>query len=68
MSDNLERTSEGFKSHTEQKHNLWNYVFYIAYIMDKEETELTGFESFVREKYLLGENDWFPVKEAFIKN
>ncbi len=29
---------------------MWNYVFYLAYLNDKEKTEYTGIESYVSHK------------------
>lgn len=26
---------------------MWNYVFFLGYLLDKEETEYTGVESYV---------------------
>ena len=31
-------------------HNMWNYVFYIAYLKNKQETEHTGIESYIWKK------------------
>lgn len=28
---------------------MWNYLFYIAFVKEKTETELTGIESYVLE-------------------
>lgn len=36
-----------FEEHITKKHNIWNYLYYIAYIESKPETELTGIESYV---------------------
>ena len=36
-----------FDEHINKKHNMWDYLFYIAYITDKEATDLTGIESYV---------------------
>ena len=29
---------------------MWNYVFYIAYLDDKDKTEYTGTESYISKK------------------
>ena len=39
---------------------MWNYLFYIAYLKDKDETEYTGIESYVREKVDKQDISWFP--------
>ena len=47
----FDRKSEaGFKLHTLYEHYMWNYVFYISYLQDKEATEYTGIESYIAEK------------------
>ena len=40
---------------------MWNYLFYIAYIKNKDSTELTGIESYVAEKMALDDISWFPT-------
>ena len=42
---------------------MWNYVFYIAYIKDKDDTEYTGIESYVADKLALDEITWFPTNK-----
>lgn len=29
---------------------MWNYIFYISYLKDKEVTEYNGIESYIHEK------------------
>ncbi len=29
---------------------MWNYIFYLAYLKNKEETEYTGIESYIWDK------------------
>ena len=57
----LDKIQGGFKTHVNQVHNVWNYIFYISYLMDKKETELTGFESYVKEKIDEKDISWFPI-------
>jgi len=33
---------DGFLHHIKNEHYQWNYLFYIAYLKDKEDTEFTG--------------------------
>ena len=36
-----------FKEHITKKHNIWNYLYYIAYIENKPYNELSNLESYV---------------------
>lgn len=53
-----------FEVHTEHEHNLWHYAFYIMYVNQKKETELSSIESYVKghldKKSIL----WFPQGEG----
>ena len=40
---------------------MWNYLFYIAYLKDKDPTEYTGIESYVADKVDKDEIGWFPT-------
>lgn len=44
---------------------MWNYLFYIAYLNDKETTEFTGIESYVAEKIKKEEISWFPTYKYY---
>ncbi len=44
---------------------MWNYVFFIAYLRDKDDTEYTGIESYVDEKIKNMDFSWFPFNRAF---
>jgi len=43
---------------------MWNYLFFIAYLKNKDKTEYSGIESYVAER--LGEDDlcWIPFNQA----
>ena len=50
-----------FITHIKKDHYMWNYVFFLAYLQDKDDTEYTGIESYIDEK--LEKQDftsWFP--------
>lgn len=55
------RNQRGFGHHIKQEHYMWNYLFYIAYIKNKDSTEFTGIESYVAEKMALDDISWFPT-------
>jgi len=39
-----------FEEHLEDDHNLWMYIYYIAYLRKKDPTDESGIESFVRQQ------------------
>lgn len=41
--------NKGYTYHIKEDHNLWKYLFFIAYLREKEETEYTGLESYVAD-------------------
>ncbi|KAL4497224.1 hypothetical protein ABPG72_019544 [Tetrahymena utriculariae] len=52
--------AKGFTHHSKYIHNIWHYVYYIAYIGDKEKTEYTGIESYVSSQLIQPNVQWFP--------
>lgn len=57
----FEKNADGFKNHIERDHQLWNYLFYMHYLDNKESTEYNGIESFVTsmlDRYDIG---WYPL-------
>jgi inositol 1,4,5-triphosphate receptor type 1/inositol 1,4,5-triphosphate receptor type 3 len=44
------KSDSGFKTHIKRDHYLWNYLFYLAYLDDKEPTEYTGIETYISKK------------------
>jgi hypothetical protein len=55
------KNQKGFKYHIKEEHYLWNYLFYIAYIKNKDPTELSGIESYVADKIDSEDISWFPT-------
>lgn len=62
--DKLRIGKSGFTEHIKKEHYMWNYLFYIAYIKDKSETELTGLESYVKAKIEKEDISWFPCDRS----
>ena len=58
-------TNYNFGVHIKKEHYMWNYVFFIAYLRDKDDTEYTGIESYVDEKIKNLDFSWFPFNRAF---
>lgn len=64
--DKASKTQKGFQYHVRFEHNVWNYLFFISYLRDKEKTEYSGFESFVAEKMDHDDISWFPLHQYYI--
>lgn len=60
--EKLDRMVNGFNHHYKKEHNMWDYVFYTAYLRVKPETEYTGTESYISEKIKNSDISWFPVR------
>ncbi|KAL3078921.1 hypothetical protein niasHS_014703 [Heterodera schachtii] len=65
--ETFDRMPRGFEIHTTKEHNFANYLFFLQHLVNKDETEYTGQETFVREKYDNRDWEFFPVGECFMK-
>ncbi|KAK6307192.1 hypothetical protein J4Q44_G00223400 [Coregonus suidteri] len=65
--DYFDTTPHGFETHTLQEHNLANYLFFLMYLINKDETEHTGQESYVWKMYQERQWDFFPAGDCFRK-
>ena len=45
---------------------MWNYIFYMAYLDFKDETEFNGIETYIHRKIKKKEIDWFPIGQALM--
>ncbi|XP_071656899.1 ryanodine receptor 1 isoform X4 [Patagioenas fasciata] len=66
-SDYFDTTPHGFETHTLEEHNLANYMFFLMYLINKDETEHTGQESYVWKMYQKRCWDFFPAGDCFRK-
>jgi len=57
-------TEGGFSHHIESEHNMWHYIYLMAYIAEKEPTEFTGLESYIAGCIEAQECSFFPVRRA----
>lgn len=55
---------KGFSMHIMKEHFQWNYVYFIAFLKDKDPGEYTGIESYIREKLDNSDLTWFPKGRA----
>ena len=54
----------GFAQHTDQVHNIWQYLFFLIYLKQKSEDEFTGQESYVSAKLKLKDVSFFPLRRS----
>jgi inositol 1,4,5-triphosphate receptor type 3 len=57
----------GFLIHTERKHSIKNYLFFLFYIYEKPALEFNGTESFIHEKINKQDNSWFPCYYKYVQ-
>ena len=50
--------------HIKIYHYMWNYVFFIAYLNEKDKNDYTGIESYINKKYRMNDTSWFPINKA----
>jgi len=43
---------------------MWNYIFYKAYLVFKEETEYNGNETYIWNKIKNDDISWFPIGKS----
>ena len=43
---------------------MWNYIFYIAFLEWKQQTEYDGTESYIMDKIDNADFSWFPIKKS----
>ncbi|XP_061645502.1 ryanodine receptor 2-like isoform X2 [Phyllopteryx taeniolatus] len=63
----FDKVPHGFETHTLQEHNLANYLFFLMHLINKDETEHTGQESYVWKMYQERCWEFFPVGDCFRK-
>ncbi len=38
---------------------MWNYLFFIAYLKDKDKNDYTGIESYISDKIEADDTSWY---------
>ncbi|XP_076069948.1 ryanodine receptor isoform X2 [Oratosquilla oratoria] len=66
-SDYFDSVPHGFDMHVAKEHNLANYMFFLMHLINKDETEYTGQETYVWNMYQQRCWDFFPVGDCFRK-
>jgi hypothetical protein len=62
----LPQSLPNFDEHLASDHNLWIYVYYIAYLKRVDSVEESGIESFVKAKIAEGSLEWIPSRTSVV--
>merc|ERR1712113_1001287 len=65
--DYLDGVPHGFDTHVQKEHNLANYLFFLMYLINKDESDYTGQETYVWNMYQERCWDFFPAGDCFRK-
>lgn len=60
----FDRLAEGFEFHIKKEHNMWEYLFFLVHLNQKDVNNYTGPESFVKACVDARDAKWFPVNKA----
>jgi len=61
---NFERKGISFERHIHEDHNMWQYLFYLVFILSKDPTSYTGVESYVAGCVEQEDSSFFPIYKA----
>ncbi|CAG7731913.1 unnamed protein product [Allacma fusca] len=56
----FDNKSVTFEHHIKKEHNMWNYLYFMVHLKQKEPTEFTGSECYVSKQLKERDLDWFP--------
>uniref|UniRef100_A0A8C7D075 Inositol 1,4,5-trisphosphate receptor n=1 Tax=Oncorhynchus kisutch TaxID=8019 RepID=A0A8C7D075_ONCKI len=63
--DKFDNKTVSFEEHIKLEHNIWNYLYFIVLVREKNQTDYTGPESYVALMIKVNKNlDWFPRMQA----
>lgn len=57
-----------FEQHIQNEHNMWDYLYFIVLIKEKDPTEYTGPESYVAEMIKVSASEDFVSTKKLIGN
>ncbi|GAN04326.1 conserved hypothetical protein [Mucor ambiguus] len=55
---------KGFEDHIKNDHNIWQYLFFLVHLRNKDRTEYTGPESYVAGCLKNADYSFFPINRA----
>lgn len=50
-----------FEKHIFNKHDVWKYIYFLYFIMEKGEDELDGLENYAWNNYMKIKTNWLPI-------
>ncbi|XP_058499615.1 inositol 1,4,5-trisphosphate receptor type 3 isoform X2 [Solea solea] len=62
--DKFDNKTVSFEEHVKLEHNIWNYLYFIVLLREKNKTDYTGPESYVAQMIKNNNLDWFPRMQA----
>ncbi|MBN3295152.1 ITPR3 protein, partial [Amia calva] len=62
--DKFDNKTVSFEEHIKMEHNIWNYLYFIVLVREKNKTDYTGPESYVAMMIKNKNLDWFPRMQA----
>ncbi|XP_029011065.1 inositol 1,4,5-trisphosphate receptor type 3 isoform X2 [Betta splendens] len=62
--DKFDNKTVSFEEHFKLEHNIWNYLYFIVLLREKNKTDYTGPESYVALMIKNNNLDWFPRMQA----
>ncbi|XP_074500955.1 inositol 1,4,5-trisphosphate-gated calcium channel ITPR3 isoform X1 [Sebastes fasciatus] len=62
--DKFDNKTVSFEEHFKLEHNIWNYLYFIVLVREKNKTDYTGPESYVAHMIKNNNLDWFPRMQA----
>ncbi|XP_007578278.1 inositol 1,4,5-trisphosphate-gated calcium channel ITPR3 isoform X1 [Poecilia formosa] len=62
--DKFDNKTVSFEEHIKLEHNIWNYLYFIVLVREKNQTDYTGPESYVAHMIKNNNLDWFPRMQA----
>ena len=62
--DTFEKNVVQFDNHVKYDHNLWNYVYFLIYLRNKNSLDYNGTESFLADRISKDDLSWFPLDRA----
>jgi hypothetical protein len=63
--DDIGMLSPSFDQHKDKAHFIWNYLYFIQYLQQKDQTEFSGVESYVYSMLQAKSQDWLPARTSF---
>jgi hypothetical protein len=60
----LDTKGRGFEKHIKEDQNMWNYLYLVVHLKEKDPTEYNGWEQWVADKLQAGDTSFIPVNTA----